>query len=360
MARNRNLDIIRGVTIIIIVVYHVYAIADMYGYGPRIYIPVLTQLLMYGGEIGVTLFFMMSGYGIYCSLMHSEEKDGKILYMPYMKRRFKRIAPQYYVSLAIVLCLTEQASLLATYGCKHVVTHLLFVHNLLPDTHGSINGVLWTMGTIVQFYIISVLLYKCVRKNSVISLLVSVIVTVGCKYILFHLIGVEQYFVYGRQLITALDNFVIGMVLAKYISQNDGREIKVVKGWLCFAGAAIVLAAYIFISGKRWNIYQDSLIGWCWHSVLAIILAFVILGFSKINIRHDTVLARGIHYLADVQYGIYIWHLLIIQRLLASSPLIVAIAKQSFLAVTVVLLLISIAAGIVSTKCIDGKGLIKQ
>lgn len=357
MKHNRNLDIVRGITILIIVMYHIYAIMNSSGYGPSIYIPILTQLLMYGGEIGVTLFFMISGYGIYSSLKHKETTEGKIQYLPYIKRRFIRIAPQYYISLGVLICITGQAALASTQGIKHIFTHVFFVHNFGVDTHGSINGVLWTMGTIVQFYIISVLLYKLVKKNSLLALVMSIIVTISFKYIFFHIIGTEQYFVYGRQVVTALDNFVIGMVLAKYFNEHENINVKQWSKILLFIGSMAMLSLFIYITGQRWNIYQDSWVGYCWHSLLAVILAVVILSFSRIKFNHESVPVKCVHYISGVQYGIYIWHLVIIQNLLGSSPIIVALAQRSFIITALVLMTISILVGIVSTRCIDGNGL---
>lgn len=357
MKHNRNLDIVRGITILIIVMYHIYAIMNGSGYRTGIYIPVLTQLMMYGGEIGVTLFFMISGYGIYSYLSHKEITEGKIQYLPYIKRRFIRIAPQYYISLGVLICITGEAALASTQGMKHILTHVLFIHNFWTDTNGSINGVLWTMATIVQFYIISVLLYKLVKKNSILALVMSIIVTISFKYIFFHIIGTEQYFVYGRQVVTALDNFVIGMVLAKYLKEHENNNIKQRSKILLFVGSMAMLSLFIYITGQRWNIYYDSWVGYCWHSVLAVILAVVILSFSRIRFNHESVIAKFIHYISNVQYGIYIWHLVIIKNLLGSSPIIVALAQRSFVITALVLMTISIFAGIISTRCIDGNGL---
>lgn len=359
MKRNNNLDIVRGITILIIVFYHIYAIANMHGYGPGVYIPVATELLMYGGEIGVTLFFIMSGYGIYCSLSYKDKESGRIEYIPYMKKRFKRIAPQYYVSLGILLCISGQAAQLGTQGIKHVLTHVLFIHNLWPDTSGSINGVLWTMGTIVQFYVISVLLYRLVKKSSIAALLMSVIITVGFKYIFFHVMETGNYFIYGRQLLTAIDNFVIGMVLAKYVSLHEDKEdrsaaVKII----CFAACMCIFAAFIYFTGKSWVIYEDSVIGYCWHSMLALLLGLTVLCFLRLEINQTSMPARAMHYMADVQYGIYIWHLVVIQTLLASSPYAVWLAQRSFAGLLLALTAISIVVGIISTRCIDGKGLL--
>lgn len=62
MRRNRGIDIFRTLAILSVLVYHFYVLM---GEGYAVSHPVLHDLISARGEVGVTLFFMISGYGIY-------------------------------------------------------------------------------------------------------------------------------------------------------------------------------------------------------------------------------------------------------------------------------------------------------
>lgn len=64
VARNENVDLFRAVSLLMIVVYHAWVLTGSQPIG----IGVLDQTILYWGEIGVTAFFLLSGYGIFHSL----------------------------------------------------------------------------------------------------------------------------------------------------------------------------------------------------------------------------------------------------------------------------------------------------
>lgn len=353
MDRNKNLDIVRGGAVLIVVIYHVYAVFVGHGYAIGISNSVVASLIAFGGEIGVTLFFIMSGYGIYYSLDNTYILSGKINYFQYMKKRFLRIAPQYYVSIVVMLLVTENAVLISKEGIKSILSHLTFTHNLWADTHGTINGVLWTMGVIVQFYLVSILLYKCVKKNCVITYVISIAVVISMKYLIFHCIGSQNYFVYGRQLITSIDNFVLGMVLAKLIKNGKVHADKYKSCIFSFLSICLIFF-YVWYSNTK-IIYADSKIGYCWHSGMCLLLGFFILSFSMIKFNHKNLIYKFIMFVSNNEYGIYIWHLVIIVTLFDRSPIINIIASKSYVGITLILVAISIFVGFASTRLIDEK-----
>ena len=59
-ARNENVDLFRAVSLLMIVVYHAWVLTGSQPTG----IVVLDQIILYWGEIGVTAFFLLSGYSV--------------------------------------------------------------------------------------------------------------------------------------------------------------------------------------------------------------------------------------------------------------------------------------------------------
>ena len=358
MKRNKNVDILRAAAILIIIVYHAYALT---GY-PWANHMRLNRLLSFGGEVGVTLFFVLSGYGIAMSLNYKSQQGNLPSWGAFMKKRCLRIMPQYYFCIVFLLLFQSQAWI-SGQGLKHILAYGLFGQNLTATTHGSINGALWAMATIFQFYLIALPLFRLVKKNYLAAGLGAILVTIASKYVIYHLIlapaGADgtAYFVYGRQLISALDNFVLGMVAA-ILSQKllEGRkERKKGRGWLGLVEVLILLAA-IVVTAYWYNghgLYVDALRGYVGHSLLALLMTGLVVA-AAISPEAPGFLTRPGSFLAKYQYGMYLWHMPLIVSLVNGSPAFQKLAAQSFLAFAVSIIVIAGLVGVFLTKCIDG------
>ena len=70
MKHIKNIDLLRAGAILYIMLYHCYVLSGQ----PWQSHTAIHTLLTLGGEVGVTLFFLLSGYGIYLSLSSSESR----------------------------------------------------------------------------------------------------------------------------------------------------------------------------------------------------------------------------------------------------------------------------------------------
>ena len=123
------------------------------------------------GELGVTIFFFLSGYLI-TTLMRSEfERTGSVNLAHFWLRRALRILPPFYL---VVLTATLMALVLYPPGTVHgpaMVAELLFyanywgiygVNNEVPGT-----GVVWSLAVEEHFYLLFPLLYVGMQKWAV-------------------------------------------------------------------------------------------------------------------------------------------------------------------------------------------------
>ena len=70
MKRIKNIDLLRAGAILYIMLYHCYVLSGQ----PWQAHTAIHTILTLGGEVGVTLFFLLSGYGIYHpSLLRKKE-----------------------------------------------------------------------------------------------------------------------------------------------------------------------------------------------------------------------------------------------------------------------------------------------
>ncbi len=342
--KNSNMDIFRALSLLLVFFYHCWVCTGAY----QIKIPIINYLILLGGELGVTAFFMLSGYGIFSSL---DRTDKTISFKDFMIKRLKRVAPQYYLNLFVVLVFTSSAVYMGKEYIANILAHIFFVHNFKPEYSGAINGVLWTMAVIFQFYIIAIPLFKLIKKAGVPIVLLSVPVTIVIKMSVFKLIAaVPEYngnfgaygFWAGRQLITALDNFVLGMGVA-YISKKKkwrGNALPV-----CMIITGLILLYEVMLYGIKNGIHTNNISGYTWHSMVAVALGIVMYGFAFLKYKYF-IISKLLMWIAKYEYGIYLWHLVIIYNLLAYSHLIQGwMNTQRYLLISLVFLIISIMAG---------------
>lgn len=351
MKHFKQMDMFRAIALILVLIYHFWVVA---GY-PNTGLQSMNTIIGLGGEIGVTLFFMLSGFGIYCSLNRQVERNGKVYLGKFLKQRFRRIAPQYYCCLCVLLLVADGAVYISRENLKSVITHFLFIHNLFPDTNGSINGVLWTMGVIVQFYIFSLIFYKIVEKLGIGSYVISVVLVIGSKALIFSQLLTETesgyYFIYGRQLLTALDCFILGMLLAKYalyLQEKRRWKIELIL-------SLTVLMLWCLFSQKFGTVYSNTWFGYTWHSILTLLLGWVIINFLKIKTEGASVPAKILLFLAKYEYGIYLWHLVIANNLYEKSTIFHKVAGKNYWLWCIVMSAIAISVGYISTSCLERK-----
>lgn len=363
MARIQNIDKFRGAACLLVVLYHCYALTGLLPFD----IPVLRDGIKMGGEVGVTMFFLLSGYGIYFSICRLENKN-QLNYSTFLKARIKRIVPQYYFNIAVMLLFTGSAVYLAKEHFWTIVSHLFFFHSWNFGWHGAINGVLWTMSVIFQFYLIAIPLYKLMKKidNVWIFAAISIAFTILMKWLILNYIWVEDetiygsyvYFIPGRQIVTSLDNFVCGMCVAA-INARRKEITSITKIQRFGAGLNIIIFIILCICAVKYGISGRNI--WCysWYSLLAVNLALLMYDISYTS--KNGVISRFLLFISKHEYGIYLWHLPIINNVVNSSQGVRnLIENQNGIVLYIVLLILSVPIGIVIDHFFDNKTVAKK
>lgn len=331
--RNKNVDILRSFALLYMVIYHVFVITGM-SFNHQI----LNDFVSFGGEIGVSIFFVISGFSIYKLL--NKNKDTS--YKDYIIGRLKRIGPHYYISIFVMLLFSSAGVYLAREHILNILMHMVFLHNLVFNFHGAISGVLWTMGVIFQFYLFAPLIKKAIDKKPVIVLLISIIITIISKYFIFRFLNHNNYdgmyyFIYGRQLIDTLDAFVLGMFVSKF---DNKKIIKFnIIGELLFS---VFLIFIILIGVGKFGFVDPvnsfSVKGLTYYVVLDIIIAGMIYFLTQIEYKENYI-SKFFLTIAKHEYAIYVWHLLLLNNFVAYSAFYVYFRGKSFLLTYIIILL---------------------
>jgi peptidoglycan/LPS O-acetylase OafA/YrhL len=175
-----------------VVFSHVELIKDYHGY-PNLY---SANLAVYeSGRMGVTLFFVLSGFLISYLLLTEKKVAGSISVKKFYTRRILRIWPLYYLLIFLTFVVLPQIGFFAVpkYTAlfpAHLIYTLPLYLFLLPQVALSIfepvpfAEPLWSIGVVEQFYLLWPFLMKHVKKFLRLSVLI-IIAAVALKQIAF-------------------------------------------------------------------------------------------------------------------------------------------------------------------------------
>ncbi|WP_321787646.1 acyltransferase [Burkholderia pyrrocinia] len=140
------IDALRGLAALYVLLYHFTPITTPQAAAPRWLAP-FTGL----GGSGVTLFFVVSAFTL-CLSMDARRQDEATPLLNYYLRRFFRIAPLFYVWIALY-CIRDKIVFDATHPLSEIARSAFFVLNLSPGHEQGFVWASWTLGVEMLFYI---------------------------------------------------------------------------------------------------------------------------------------------------------------------------------------------------------------
>lgn len=288
-------------------------------------IPILDHFIHFFS--GVPIFFTMSGFLIWWSIGRSKN------FGEYLRKRFWRIYPELWVAVAfeliVLLCLYHDPINWLQFGTFAITQSTIFQF-WTPDCLrnygcGCPNGSLWTIGVLIQFYFFAYFMYKALHERKTWVWLVSFIGAVGVSMLLA---VVSEYLpeIVGKLLGQTLLPYLWMFITASFVAEKKDTMLPLLKRywWLLLIS---VLAVKYF----RFDFYAS-------YYVLETILLFLCLtGFAYVfpNLNIKT----------DISYGVYIYHMTIVNALIAMGY-----TKKSVL--LVVVLVSTCVLAWISTKTI--------
>jgi peptidoglycan/LPS O-acetylase OafA/YrhL len=266
---------------------------------------------------GVTIFFTISGFLITMSY----DRNRKL--KSYFRNRFLRIYPALWVCLlfTIILMLARQSITFSQLFSKdmglYVLSQMSFFQFWTPDILrswgvGTPNGSLWTIPVEIEFYIILPLIFLFIKKIPlIVKFIILFVISYLINFYMFHGTDIHAQSnvlkLITFSLIPHLFNFMLGGIM--YCLWTNIKKYIENKGLLWFS----IFIVYILIFKYILNLYDVSyypnlygLIHTILLSVTVISLAFTAKKFS------DKILAGN-----DISYGIYIYHMPIINCIVA-------------------------------------------
>jgi len=336
------IDILRAVAVLLVMAYHVVGLGEW-----SIFSELWWGLPFRRGWIGVDLFLVISGFVITLSAVRERLRNPQGFRGQFMQRRLRRLLPLYFLTCSIFIFFVRPELLMRPVGqvAAIVGSHALFLQNLLPLTHGAINGVTWSLALEMQFYVALVLLIDQLLKLGtwrVLLLLVGVswVWRYGIYLMFKSSQDAEQLMViYTTQLPGMLDSFGVGIALALLLLKTQGRH-SLSPGWAHCLRWALGGTVLLGLAGALLVTYDSY---WAHTGMVVFFRTLLALGFGAALAAVVTCPLRGggmlrpARYLGQISYGIYLWHFPMLLALLTLPGLRGTVLFVTLLVGTIVL-----------------------
>jgi peptidoglycan/LPS O-acetylase OafA/YrhL len=313
--RVRQLDVLRGLAVILVLGRHMQLPSDAVARPIRAVAAVWYQV----GWTGIDLFFVLSGFLISGLLFTEYQKHGTLRIGQFLIRRGFKIYPAFYVMLAATVVATAYHSHLPSGYMLRVLTEAVYLQNYLPPVWGPT----WSLAVEEHFYLLLALaLFLMVRRGSredPFRTLVFVIAGVAAMALSLRIYTTLAYPYSERRNFfpthLRLDAIAWGALLGYWYHFQRRRLLAFVerRRWL-IALASVVLIAPPFL----WPLGQSrflstlglTLLDWGFAGVL--ILALTIPAPSSAvppSVPRWARLGPGLAAIGLYSYSIYLWHM---------------------------------------------------
>lgn len=289
------LDGLRGMAILLVVVYHNFGFIDYFFFG----------------WLGVDLFFVLSGFLITRILMKSLGQKNYLgnFYM----RRVLRIFPLYYASLIIFLLILPNfnTGLSLSYYTENQLWLWTYLQNWLfifhdPGNTNTLNH-LWSLAVEEQFYLLWPLVILLIRNPRTLLVIISLLLlsVIGLRLWIWNnqIVNLAYFNLYT---FTRIDGICIGCIVALLQFINRGF-LKKHTTWIVLVFAAINFIFFFFNRSYDFSFPYLALVGYTTFAMIfGLLVNEVISGDSSwLNRIFEISLLR---FFGRISYGFYIFH----------------------------------------------------
>lgn len=262
------------------------------------------------GDLGVTGFFVLSGFLITWLLLQEDAATGRISLSRFYARRTLRIFPAYYVFVAVSMLIDAAiGGLEGIWSTQDIAAALTYTVNyrnaLMGHDHPIAHA--WSLAVEEQFYLLWPALFLMFhrRLNMRRWLALSIVVVVAWRSVLFLGAEFQSHYIYNA-FDTRMDALAIGCLMA-YLCKSEsfhGIAGNLAKTWYSpFPTVALLYVSRVSI-GRTWH-YTVGL------AVDAALLGVLLLQLMQLSdfrpwrwLNSRVAVRLGI-----LSYPIYLWHL---------------------------------------------------
>ena len=327
LPRLAGLDGLRAVAAGLVVLTHVGFLTGAVTFG-------LVGRLLGRGDLGVGIFFTLSGFLLYASMQREWATTGALAVRSYYVRRAARVLPAFWVGLVVVgAAVRPEAWVLAA---NLTLTHIYVPGALLEGYTQT-----WSLATEVSFYLVLPAVFLGLHRRrpdaavprSASShrrwVLLVLCTTWGAGVAAATLSGlvlVGGEALTGRWLPAHWASFALGMVLAQVRSDPTGRALPRLTALAAHPGTCLAAAAGAYLLATT-TVAGPLTLGPVGGLQLAgkAVLSTVVSGGLMVPLLfgsagsgfHRALAGRTARYLGRISYGVFLWHLPVFEGIFA-------------------------------------------
>ncbi len=303
MGRNAAIDLIRGLSILAVILGHLYIHLPFVNQWPQW----IVNILFFGGYYGVRVFFVVSGFLIAQSIMHKWGGLPHVNLKRFYWMRFARIVPCLIALIVIlsVLDLFKVPGFILVGATLHqaILAALTFrMNNLVAELNGHIVGawfVLWSLSVEEVFYLMFPLLCLIFKKQYWLIGVLCIFIVIGPFARVFGANEGWQDYSY----LSCMDGIAFGVLAALFVAKNPNLKSRgFVLSGLCLFVLIFCLRHVTYLLGLT-KIGLNV-------TVLELGIALMLIAFSQNTLR-----LRGTRFLqwyGRNSYEVYLTHMLVI------------------------------------------------
>lgn len=322
-----SIDILRFFAAISVVVYHCIEHFS-WSHFPTKYGMLWFQM----GWMGVDIFFVISGFVISLAAFSQIDRNGeRAFHRTFMAKRLCRIVPLHYLTLLIFIIFITPGVIYNNFTFN-LLSHLFFFHNLSYFSHGDINGVNWSLGAEMQFYLLIALLATCLRKCSIYKVIIpTLLITYSWRLFVIHHSDVQtpldifHFFVWATQLPGMLDEFLIGYLIARFVRSEHATKIFAYKRTplILFVSFLSMLYFLLTIYLDKSSFWQFPFMVLFFRTLIALTFGVLILFLCVLKVKKSIrIILTPFYYGGTISYGIYLWHFPVLISIKENLPLL--------------------------------------
>ena len=308
------LDGLRGIAILLVLWFHVWqkgwlrADISLFGHTANFnWIPET-------GFVGVDLFFFISGFCLFYPYVRTllDGRPRQTL-AAYAWHRARKILPSYLVLLAALFAIGFARFGTPWETLRQIGLHLAFIHTWFPDAYGSIDGVLWSLGVEVQFYVMFPLLCRAAIRAPWATFAAMFALAAAYRAGAQALAG-EHLGGFISQVFGVLDLFAAGMAAAYVYRTIAVRRPALAANsrlWTLVALAALCWAEGLTIDLYHQTSHQNWADNWYVWGRTPLALSFFALTLGSLfagRLWRAAIANPAFVFFSVISYNLYLWH----------------------------------------------------
>ena len=274
------------------------------------------------GALGVTIFFVLSGFLITRILLSSKDKMAhlpgrglqKYLRVFYIRRTL-RIFPVYYLTLFVLYAVNEPP-VRRTFGWL-----ALYATNIYMAYYTTWMGTvdhLWSLAVEEQVYLFfPLLLFLVPRRWVPFTALLMIVGAVAARYVLYR--ARMPWFIGYVSMPTCLDSFGLGAIMAFWWLYERDRFARVFQSsvwvWLSialFVGVLVLTKIIPAVPDPMGWTGHHNIMSDVWERLAASLVGFFLIGRAVVGFTNPAMkwlLENSVsQYLGRISYGLYLFH----------------------------------------------------